>query len=66
MERVWFKICWFYIMKTKKILSPILGEHIGTKGVSKGIENAAKYVAVGFLALFALGLFTTSQKINAG
>ncbi|SEW15932.1 hypothetical protein SAMN05421841_1320 [Chryseobacterium wanjuense] len=53
-------------MKTKKILSPILGEHIGTKGVSKGIENAAKYVAVGFLALFALGLFTTSQKINAG
>ena len=53
-------------MKAKNILSPLLGKKLGKQELIKEVENVAKYLAVGVLALFALGVFTTSQRINAG
>ncbi|ALR30355.1 hypothetical protein ATE47_07385 [Chryseobacterium sp. IHB B 17019] len=65
-KRIWFEICCNLYMKVKNILSPFLGKRSGKQELSKEVENAAKYLAVGVLALLALGVFTTSQRINAG
>jgi hypothetical protein len=54
------------IMETKKCLSQILGIKKGSHETSKGIKNTATFFAVGVLALVALGVFTTSQRLNAG
>lgn len=54
------------IMEAKKYVSQLFGEKSGSKETSKGIKNTAKVFAVGILALFALGIFTTSQRLNAG
>jgi hypothetical protein len=53
-------------MKAKNILSPLLGKKLDKQELTKEVENVAKYLVVGVLALFALGVFTTSKRINAG
>jgi len=54
------------IMETKKYLSQFLRMRKGSKKTSIGIKNTTKVFAVGILALFAFGVFTTSQRLNAG
>jgi hypothetical protein len=54
------------IMEAKKYLSQILRIKNGSQETSKGIKNTATVFAVGILALFAFGVFTTSQRLNAG
>lgn len=56
----------FFIMKTKKYLSQIFNNKMKDKKKLSGINNTAKVFAVSVLALFALGVFTTSQRLNAG
>jgi hypothetical protein len=53
-------------METKKCLSQILGIKKGSQKTSKGIKNTATFFAIGVLTLVALGIFTTSQRLNAG
>jgi hypothetical protein len=53
-------------MEAKKYLSQILRIKNGSQETSKGIKNTATVFAVGILALFAFGVFTTSQRLNAG
>ncbi len=53
-------------MRTKKYLSTIFNKKIEDKKNSTGINNTAKVFAVSVLALLALGVFTTSQRLNAG
>ena len=53
-------------MEAKKYLSQILRLKNGSQETSKGIKNTATFFAVGVLALVVLGVFTTSQRLNAG
>jgi len=48
----------------KTLASPHIPEKKLNSG--EGIRKAAKFFAVGFLALLALGFCTTSQRLNAG
>lgn len=54
------------IMETKKYLPQIFRKNLGSKKTSTEINNTVKVFAVSILALLALGVFTTSQQLNAG
>ncbi|MDQ0594175.1 hypothetical protein QFZ37_002544 [Chryseobacterium ginsenosidimutans] len=53
-------------METKEYLSKLVDLKNGSTKTSKGIKSATKVFALGILALFAFGVFTTSQRLNAG
>lgn len=54
-------------MKTDSNPVSFLTKKSGTVDVSSNVGNAViRYFAVGVLALLALGIFTSSQEINAG
>ncbi|WP_345200775.1 hypothetical protein [Chryseobacterium ginsengisoli] len=53
-------------METKKYLPQIFRKNLGSKKTSTEINNTVKVFAVSILALLALGVFTTSQQLNAG
>lgn len=53
-------------MKTKKFWSDFFKKKSAGSGNSEKIKDGAKALTVGIVALLALGLFTTSQRLNAG
>ncbi|WP_294298493.1 hypothetical protein [uncultured Chryseobacterium sp.] len=53
-------------METKKFWSDFIEKWPAERKTSAKIKEGAKVLAVGILALLALGFFTTSQRLNAG
>lgn len=53
-------------METKKFRSCFFGNRSSESKASERVKEGIKVFAVGVFALLALGLFTSSERLNAG
>lgn len=53
-------------METRKLWSYFFKNRASENKASAKIKEGAKVLAIGIIALFAFGIFTTSQRLNAG